>query len=54
MKSQLTKIANLLNAVLQKPDYMCCGGISSGVVETLDKMLASQNWLHYLFTIHHL
>ena len=54
VKSQLTMIAKFLGVASKKPEIVCCGGVTLGMLQTLDKVPACKIGLFQSLTIHHL
>ena len=42
-------IANLLGAVSENPEIVCCGGVNADVLKTLEKMPAKKNFVALSF-----
>ena len=51
VKSQLLIRAKFLSDVLEKPDIVCCGGVTVEIFKFLYKMPSSKNGLHYPYTL---
>ena len=52
IKSQIRMISNLLGAVSEKLDIVCCGGVGVDVLKTLDKMPTTKVGLQCPFSIY--